>query len=282
MGIDSGRGFRHDAEMATRERSPNYPAHGLTETVEMARKLYEAERRASVPPESAAKALGYTSLSGRARVKISTMRKYGLIDESGGRLRVSDLAMQILFASTEADAQAAMYAAAMKPDLFHDLLANSEASDTTLVNDLVRKGFSVDGAKAAVASFRETMRVVSSSPDREYDPPEGNETMIESQPTFHAASSGPGLMRQHPDLKPPARRQHTFVFTPPGGQQVELRIDGGPWTKGARDVLHSYFTLVESLVMTDEAITPSEATPRDLFASEPEQPSAQSPRGAQD
>ena len=248
--------------MATRERSPNYPAHGLGESIEMVRRLYAAEKRGSVPPESAATALGYTSLSGRARVKISTLRKFGLIDEAKGRLRVSDLAMRILFASNPQEEYFAKNEAAQRPELFRELRENGEASDATLINDLIRKGFSVEGAKAAVASFRETMAVVSSSPEPTTDAPEEGEAVIEQPSAFQAGSPPTGLRRQ--TETPIYAGQNVIAMTPPGGQRVEIRIQGGPWTKAAAELLRKHLDLVEALIkgeIVDEATTASPSAP---------------------
>ena len=254
--------------MATRERSPNYPAHGLPESIDHVRKLYEVEKRASVPYESAARALGYTSLSGRARVKISTLRKFGLVEESKGRVRVSDLALRVLFPTSLEDRQAAIDDAASRPDVFRELLSNDGASEQTMVNDLVHRGYSPDGARATVASFRETMKVVSSSPLGLDEPDSEDELMIDAPPVATSGSAGPGMMRQH------ARPQHTtadYAWLLPKGVRVELRFEGGELTKDGLRLLRKYLAVLEEAI--DESIDPS---------NEPERPSAQSRTDAPD
>lgn len=248
-----------------RERSPNYPAHGLGESIEMARRIYAAEKRASIPYESAARALGYTSLSGRARVKISTLRKFGLIDEAQGRVRISDLAMRILFASSPQAEYFAKGEAAMRPDLFRDLRENGEASDATLVNDLVRNGFSIDGARAAVASFRETMRVLSSSPDVQEVASEQEDDMLDTTPPFRSEPAGPGFARQHTSR--PEQGGDGYSWPLPNGVRVDLRFAGGPFTRDGLRVLRKYLDVIEEVIPA---------------SSEPEPPGEQSPPDAPD
>jgi hypothetical protein len=244
-------------------------------------KLYAAEKRAIVPPESAARAMGYTSLSGRARVKISTLRKYGLLDEAKGRFRVSDLAMRIMFERSPEDKQAAIDDAAMRPEVFRQLLANGEASDMTLANELVQRGYSVDGAKTAVASFRETMKVVG-SPSIQYDDLESeDEPMMESQSVATSGSTGPGVFpRRPPQDSRPITPAADYLWQLPGGVKVEMRLSGGPLTKAGLSLMREYLEILEKVL--PESMQDSEPIlPRGL-ASAPGQPSERSPDDAPD
>lgn len=143
-----------------RHRSPNYPAHGLSEAVELARLIYAKEKKTQAPGEIIAKALGYSSLSGNARVKIATLKKYGLLegDENKG-MRLSDLAMLILYPSSPSDEVEAKRVAALTPSLFKSLYDEKMgASDEAIVNYLVSKlDFSPVGARQAVDAFRDTV-----------------------------------------------------------------------------------------------------------------------------
>jgi hypothetical protein len=143
-----------------KHRSPNYPAHGLSEAVELARQIYAKEKKTQAPGEIIAKALGYSSLSGNARVKIATLKKFGLLegDESKG-MRLSDLAMLILYPIDSAQEADAKRIAALSPTLFRSLYEEKrEGSDEAIVNYLVSKlDFSPVGAKQAVDAFRDTL-----------------------------------------------------------------------------------------------------------------------------
>jgi hypothetical protein len=144
----------------SKQRSPNYPSFGLSDAVDAVKLIHEKEKRTAVPAAVVAKALGYNSLSGPARVKIAALKKYGLLegdDRSG--LKVSELTLHILFpASGEAENEAKREAA-LKPELFQDLYASfREGSDEAIRSHLITKlGFAPAGAKQALAAFRDTL-----------------------------------------------------------------------------------------------------------------------------
>ena len=57
-------------------RSPNYPAHGLKESIGFVKLLYDREKRTVISGEDVAKALGYSGLSGNARSKMASLKKF--------------------------------------------------------------------------------------------------------------------------------------------------------------------------------------------------------------
>jgi hypothetical protein len=147
-----------------KERSPNYPGIGLTAAIELARKLWQAEKRTTVPPDVAAKALGYNSVSGASRAALAAMRQYGLVDASGGSFTLSDLAVNILVHDDDTpDYAEAVRNAANNPDIFRELRqTHSEASDSAINAYLISKRkFSTEGAQKLVRAFRETNVLVS-------------------------------------------------------------------------------------------------------------------------
>ena len=74
--------------MATKPRSPNYPAISLPKAVEQARKVYAANHLHKASPEVVAKAIGYSSLNGGSLTAISALKKYGLIEDDNKELRI--------------------------------------------------------------------------------------------------------------------------------------------------------------------------------------------------
>jgi hypothetical protein len=147
--------------MAGKMRSPNYPALGLTQAVDAAKKLWAKEKRTSVGMETAASALGYSSLSGPARVAIATLRQYGLVEKPDpGHVRLSQRAVDIVHGS-DADRQKALEQAAGAPRLFRDLwTTHSEGSDDAIRSYLItKKDFSEEGARKAVRAFRDTVKL---------------------------------------------------------------------------------------------------------------------------
>ena len=142
-----------------KQRSPNYPAIGLREALETAQAIYDKEKKTQVSGEVMAKAMGYTSLSGPARVKISALKKYGLLegDERKG-IRISDLAMRMLFAPNGVEQLGPLREAALRPELFKLLYTNfRDGSDEAMRAHLITKlDFSPLGAKQVIAAFRDT------------------------------------------------------------------------------------------------------------------------------
>lgn len=143
-----------------KQRSPNYPAISLRDAVEAVRAIYDKEKKTQVSGEVLAKALGYSSLSGNARVKIAALKKYGLLegDERKG-MRVSDLAVRILYPHSDEDRQQSLRNAAFRPETFSTLFADfSDASDEAMRSHLINKlDFSPLGAKQLIAAFRDTV-----------------------------------------------------------------------------------------------------------------------------
>ncbi len=82
-------------------RSPGYPACDLKTAIDHAAKLKEySPARKPIPIDSALKVLGYAPRSGGGMQLIASIKKYGLVEDSGSRdtrsVRLSDIAQQIL------------------------------------------------------------------------------------------------------------------------------------------------------------------------------------------
>jgi hypothetical protein len=148
---------------STRERSPNYPTVSLEDAVILVRRLYDAEKRASVALIVVAQALSGSAsmkgLSGPARSKIAVLRSYGLIEDlAPGKVRVSDRALAILQRPTPATYTGSIREAALAPPLFRELYEeHRDASDGALKYHLMTdKKFTEDGANRAIKAYRET------------------------------------------------------------------------------------------------------------------------------
>jgi hypothetical protein len=142
-----------------KHRSPNYPAIGLRDAVEAVRAIYDKEKKTNVSGDVIAGNLGYSSLSGNARTKISALKKFGLLegDERKG-MRVSDLATRILFPSGAKDQIASLQEAALTPELFKMLYSEfRDGSDEAIRHHLInRLDFAPQGANHLIAAFRDT------------------------------------------------------------------------------------------------------------------------------
>jgi hypothetical protein len=224
-----------------KSRSPNYPALSLPAAVELARKLWNAEKRTSVSHEAAALSMGYKSLSGPARVGIGAMRQYGLVDKAEkGHVRLSDLAIKILHGD-DVDQLAAMSRAAQTPPLFQELSASHfQASENAIRSYLItKKGFMDDGAQKAARAFRESIGLAQPSAegytDRETREKPEAMTGIETGQSSTSGRSvdGSGVL----SLKVPYGT---------GALAVEIRVSGEPLKRAHIERIRKYLELAES------------------------------------
>ena len=197
-------------------RSPNYPAISLPEAIELVTKLYQRERRSPVDAERAALALGYNSLSGASRTKLSGLRKFDLVEDTGNGIRVSDLTMRILHPESPDEKQDALLQAATAPALFRDLAELRGASDENLISRLVRQGFTEAGAKLAVASFRKTMSLVTGEASGYDEGHDESDPVVAPWPQAARQPRGAGQMSTN--------RGSAMMIPLPGGLVAELRL----------------------------------------------------------
>lgn len=143
-------------------RSPNYPGVSLRDAIDRLRKLAGEIGQRSADRETVAVALGYSGLSGVSATLISALNKYELLDGRGDDIKVSDLAMAILYPSGEEEREAALRKAALAPALFrelHERFGNAQ-NDDLIRNYLLRNKFSPSAVDAAISSYRETIEFV--------------------------------------------------------------------------------------------------------------------------
>ncbi|HWY15595.1 MAG TPA: hypothetical protein VNX86_10710 [Rhizomicrobium sp.] len=147
-----------------RVRSPNYPAFGLQEALNRIKTIHAAEHHLAAPKEVIGKHLGYNGLNGASLKAISALLKFGLLDEAqGDKLKVSPLAISILYPGKGDDRGAAIREAALKPALFQEIHNEWEGhwpSDENLRAYLIRKQFATDALDRVIQSYRETMDLV--------------------------------------------------------------------------------------------------------------------------
>lgn len=236
--------------MASKMRSPNYPALGLAQALEGADKLWKAEKRTPVSHETAATALGYQSLSGPARVAIGALRQYGFIHKADkGHVRLSDLAVAALHGNPD-DKQAALRRAAINPPLFKELSLNHrDASDTAIRSYLItKKDFSEDGARKAAKAFRDTLKLAKPdasgyTPTDEQEKPEAMADTTQPDYTFQ---------RTGPDGKD---LSGILSLTVPGGQgsqlTVQVRVVGERLKRSHIAKVRRYLELAEGDLIDD-------------------------------
>jgi hypothetical protein len=232
-------------------RSPNYPAIGLREAVESVGRLYQKERRTAVPADVAAGAMGYKGLSGPSRSRLAALKKYGLIEESKGQVRVSDLAVNILeWSEGDEMYQKCVWEAANEPDLFRELYqTHLHASDDALRAYLVaQKGFSHRGAKQFIQAFRET---ISFAKLRESDYPSQPLRIDDKSPD---QGDHGGKMADTGHIPGREARPDVRLFSWPLSKEVlaEVKLSGRNIAPGHLERLREYLALAKAALETDD------------------------------
>jgi hypothetical protein len=121
-----------------------------------------------------AKHLGYGGLNGASIKMISAISKYGLLEEDkGDKVKVSPLAISILFPSNPEEKAAAIREAAFKPVLFTEIAnewPNGNPSDENMRAYLMRKNFATDAVDRVIQAYRDTIELVTRESGH-YTPP---------------------------------------------------------------------------------------------------------------
>lgn len=214
-------------------RSPNYPSDGLGEVLQMARRLWDKENRTAVSAEVAVKAMGYQTLNGTSRMRLSSVKKYGLIEDvPNDGVRISELGMRLLHHQPETDEyQEAIREAALRPELFKELYeTHSKGSDDAIRSYLVlKRAFSESGARQAIETFRGTL-LVAKLDGSGYTPP------VHEQKPMREASPSPTLSGAIPPsrnpivptLHSPIPGSKAYSWALSGDVKASLNIDGEP------------------------------------------------------
>ncbi|MGA2711663.1 MAG: hypothetical protein ABSG41_01035 [Bryobacteraceae bacterium] len=148
-------------------RSPSYPAFSLVEAISKAGAVYAAEKRTATTGDVIASHMGYSAAAGPGGRAVSALRQYGLIEETEGKYRLSDLGYTLVHYEHEsAEWRAAVAEAARRPTLFRELLEeypDGLPSDGTLRNNLLKREFNPGSIQDVVSIFRGTMELADST-----------------------------------------------------------------------------------------------------------------------
>lgn len=146
-------------------RSPNYPSMSLREAVEAIGKIETLYRSNPLDRESAAKLIGYSSLSGPAAKSLAALASYGLFERAGkGEGRVTPRARAILHAQNDEEKKRNLLEAASEPPLFGELRDRfagiAVPPESGVITYLNRQGFNPNAVRPAAKAFLETMRFI--------------------------------------------------------------------------------------------------------------------------
>lgn len=256
-----------------RERSPNYPSISLPDAVAYAQRFWASEKRTAVPADVAAKAMGYASLSGKSRMTLAALKQYGLVKGRKDSVQLTDTAVAIIVHPVgSSERQAALRAAATKPDLFVELATKRpDASDVALRAYLItERKFSEDGARRFIKSYRQTMKLVEGISEgySEEDPVEDDGDDEADTPTVDPKSGDgtPKKDRDNPPKEPtmPGVGQEAQPFDLPipliGGGMATLRM---PRPITGEDYDHMVALLESNLKALRKALVKEPKPPQD-------------------
>ncbi|HEX7963048.1 MAG TPA: hypothetical protein VF466_00510 [Candidatus Saccharimonadales bacterium] len=139
-----------------KNRSTAYPGITLEEAIEAAKTLRNNLGAGPYSRDSAAIALGYTGINGASGTKIAACVHFGLLVREGNVYKQSELADQILVATSDDERLAGIRVAFTKPALYKKLAEeyNDKALPKMLDNILVRQhGITERAAKEAATLF---------------------------------------------------------------------------------------------------------------------------------
>ena len=142
-------------------QSPGYPSTSLQKALDMARKVFDADRRNPIDREVAAKHIGYSGLSGASEKALASLAHYNLVEKTGkGELRVTQLAVDALLPDRPADRIEALREAGTSPQIFKDLRARfpDGVSEEALKSYLLRENFLDRAINPVTASYLDTIR----------------------------------------------------------------------------------------------------------------------------
>lgn len=178
-------------------KSPSYPSASLGEAIAGVAKIEGVYRRSAADREQAAKLLGYSGLSGPASKALAALASYGLVESSGkGMLKVTPLAVRLLYPNDDVERQTAIREAATTPPLYKEIWKqfpdHGVPPEGGVVSYLNRAGFNPTAVPKAAKAFRATAAFVEELPvneSRRNDEASASESDVPSK-RFGGASVG--------------------------------------------------------------------------------------------
>jgi hypothetical protein len=258
----------NSGQKAKRQRSPGFPILPIDDAITRLKLIYQHDKRSFTTADAILSHLGYKGgvRSGTAGRIVSALRQYGVLDENGGRFRVSDLGFKILHLEEGSDERNNLIKeAALNPPIFKKLLAYYEGdppSDAALRSHLVlNERFNTDSVEQFIRVFRKTISIANPSPD-DYNIGEESEGadsslfggMPMSAPTQHTSRpmgmlSPPPLQQASPTVPPLAAGDSVLVFKISRDSEARV-IFNGQVTQEAIDKLAALLNLSKDVYPT--------------------------------
>ncbi|MEK6637051.1 MAG: hypothetical protein AABY88_03095 [Pseudomonadota bacterium] len=132
----------------------------MEETIEFIGKIHTEDRQHPVAREVAARHMGFSGISGTSDRALASLLHFGLAEKAiKGEVRVTDLALEILHPTSDAERRRALNLAGFNPELFQELkirYPDAPPSSATLESFLIRSGFAPAAIRPASKAFLET------------------------------------------------------------------------------------------------------------------------------
>lgn len=143
-------------------RSPEYPIISLPEAIEKIKILWDNDKNNSIPSEAAFKHLGYQSTGGYAARVIAALKKYDLISENKGVIKLTEDAVDLILNDPDSDKYLSVVKKlALRPAIYERIYEDNNGcipSDTTLKIKLIKEyKFNADKTEKFISTFKETM-----------------------------------------------------------------------------------------------------------------------------
>jgi hypothetical protein len=199
-----------EAQKPKKGRSPAYPAVALDKAIDMARKVYDGQRKQEAHIDSTLRAIGYSSQSGSSLRAIAALKQYGLVQDTGDgdnrRIKLTDAALDILLLP-ESDPRkfSAIKAAALAPAIHAALWERYGAllpEDGSLMGYLTRdREYHDEAAQDIVSNYRTTFALAKLDKSEDSQP----------EPERPANTSKPDASTPPPERSQPERKMNLSV-----------------------------------------------------------------------
>lgn len=139
------------------KRGRTSPGQNLEQAAGMLAQVEQSLGSGPYSREQLAEALGHSSLSGPAQVKVGALAHYDLLDREGSEYSLSALGRQVLFPTTEQEKAAALSQACQAPNLYGELFARfADQRLPELLPNILTRDFGVvaNTSKAVADRFR--------------------------------------------------------------------------------------------------------------------------------
>lgn len=208
-------------------RSPNYPRVSLGRALQLASKQHQADRLQAIPAGIAHTRWGYSSGTGRARLREAALKAFGLIDTQGTgakrTIKITDDADKIIRGHSDRDE--ILKRLALKPSIHRDVWKKYDGELPQ--NDVLRqyliweKGFNEQAVDRFISQLRETIsfaKLTKSDILGAEEPEDEEEEQIDPEDKTPPPSANP-----LPKKDPPKMEQGQFEdirFALPSGKAV--------------------------------------------------------------